>query len=83
VTAILRPGTTRATRGASGVLERGIRRLKPRPPLVQIVVRGDAGFSWVAELGRPRFLGGVRTRSQKWFLRGVGACGGQCRGRRG
>lgn len=44
VTAILRPGNTHAARGARGVLERVIRRIKRRCPAAQIVVRGDAGF---------------------------------------
>lgn len=41
----LRPGNAHAARGAMGVLRRVIRRLKPRFPQTQIVVRGDSAFA--------------------------------------
>lgn len=45
VSAGLRPGNAQAARGAVGVLRRISRRLKPRFPQVQIVVRGDSAFA--------------------------------------
>lgn len=45
ITAILRPGNTRAGRGAARLLRRVIRAIKHRFPSAQVVVRGDAGFS--------------------------------------
>lgn len=45
VTAILRPGTVHAARGAAGVLRRLIVALKQRFPEVRVVVRGDSGFA--------------------------------------
>ena len=45
VSAVLRPGNAHAARGAMGVLRRIIRRLKPRFPQAQIVVRGDSAFA--------------------------------------
>lgn len=69
VSAILRPGNTHAARGAGGVLERVIRRIKARFPTAQIVVRGDAGFGICrlleqldrldAELGGIAYLFGI------------------------
>ncbi len=69
VSAILRPGNTHAARGAGGVLERVIRRIKARFPAAQIVVRGDAGFGICrllehldrldAELGGIAYLFGI------------------------
>ena len=69
VSAILRPGNTHAARGAGGVLERVIRRIKERFPTAQIVVRGDAGFGICrllehldrldAELGGIAYLFGI------------------------
>ena len=53
VSAILRPGNVHAARGALSVLQRVIRKLKQRFPDVQVVVRGDAGFSV------PRLLDGL------------------------
>jgi hypothetical protein len=41
---LLRPGNAHAARGAMGVLERLIRRIKRRLPHAQIVVRGDSAF---------------------------------------
>lgn len=40
----LRPGNTHASRGASGLLVRLIRRIKKRFPEAHILVRGDSGF---------------------------------------
>jgi DDE family transposase len=45
VSVVLRPGNAHAARGAMGVLRRIIRRLKPRFPQTQIVVRGDSAFA--------------------------------------
>jgi hypothetical protein len=45
VSAVRRPGNAHAARGAMGVLRRILRRLKPRFPQVQIVVRGDSAFA--------------------------------------
>lgn len=45
VSVVLRPGNAHAARGAMGVLRRIIRRLKPRFPRTQIVVRGDSAFA--------------------------------------
>jgi len=53
VSAILRPGNVHAARRALSVLQRVIRKLKQRFPDVQVVVRGDAGFSV------PRLLDGL------------------------
>jgi len=36
--------------------------------------------SWVEELGRPKVLGGGRTRGRKWLVPAVRACGGWCCG---
>ena len=45
ITAVLRPGTCHASRGALAVLKRLIRRLRARWPDVSIEVRGDSGFA--------------------------------------
>lgn len=45
VSVLLRPGNSHASRGAVGMLERVIRKLKRRLPELQIVVRGDSGFA--------------------------------------
>jgi len=45
VSAVLRPGTAPAARGAIGIFQRLIRRLKQRFPQVQIVVRGDSALA--------------------------------------
>jgi len=45
VSVLLRPGNNHASRGAIGILERVIRKLKRRFADVQIVVRGDSGFA--------------------------------------
>ena len=63
VSVVLRPGTAHAARGAMGVLQRIIRRLKQRFPHTQIVVRGDSAFAiprilrMLEELNRD--LGGI------------------------
>lgn len=44
ITAVLRPGNTHASRGARGVLQRLIRKIRKRCPQAAIVVRGDSGF---------------------------------------
>lgn len=48
ITAVLRPGTCHASRGARAVLKRLIRRLRARWPGVPIEVRGDSGFAMPA-----------------------------------
>jgi hypothetical protein len=45
ITAVLRPGTCHASRGALAVLKRLVRRLRARWPRVRIEVRGDSGFA--------------------------------------
>jgi Transposase DDE domain group 1 len=45
ITAVLRPGTCHASRGALAVLKRLVRRLRARWPGVPIEVRGDSGFA--------------------------------------
>jgi DDE family transposase len=45
ITAILRPGTCHASRGALAVLKRLVRLLRARWPGVTIEVRGDSGFA--------------------------------------
>lgn len=45
ITAVLRPGTCHASRGALAVLKRFIRRLRARWPGVPIEVRADSGFA--------------------------------------
>jgi hypothetical protein len=41
---LLRPGNVHASRGASPILRRRVRKLKARFPKVNILVRGDSGF---------------------------------------
>jgi hypothetical protein len=60
VSAVLRPGNAHAARGAMGVLERIIRRLKQRFPQVQIVVRGDSAFAV------PRLLRRLEELEREW-----------------
>jgi hypothetical protein len=45
ITAVLRPGTCHASRGALAILKRLVRRLRTRWPGVPIEVRGDSGFA--------------------------------------
>jgi len=45
ITAVLRPGTCHASRGALAILKRLIRLLRARWPQVTIEVRGDSGFA--------------------------------------
>jgi Transposase DDE domain group 1 len=45
ITAVLRPGTSHASRGALGVLRRLVRAMRTRWPEVRIEVRADAGFA--------------------------------------
>ena len=65
VSVVLRLSNAPAARGAMGVLRRIIRRLKPRFPQVQMVVRGDSAFAvsrglrMLEELDRE--LGGMFT----------------------
>lgn len=44
ISAILRPGTVPASRGAAALLRRLIRKIKKRLPQAQIAVRADSGF---------------------------------------
>lgn len=74
VTVILRPGTVRDHRGALGLLERVIRKLKGRLPEVAVVVRADSHFATPrimsrleqldAELGQVDYLFGLRKNSR-------------------
>ena len=45
ITAVLRPGTCHASRGALAIVKRLVRRCRARWPGVRIEVRGDAGFA--------------------------------------
>lgn len=45
ITAVLRPGTVHASRGALAVLQRLVRRIRARWPDVPIEVRADSGFA--------------------------------------
>jgi hypothetical protein len=45
ITAVLRPGTCHASRGALAILKRLVRRLRARWPGVTIEVRADSGFA--------------------------------------
>jgi Transposase DDE domain group 1 len=45
ITAVLRPGTCHASRGAVAVLNRLVRHIGPRWPQVTIEFRADAGFA--------------------------------------
>jgi hypothetical protein len=45
ITAVLRPGTCHASRGARPILKRLIRAIRRRWPTVTIEVRGDSGFA--------------------------------------
>ena len=45
ITAVLRPGTCHASRGALAVLKRLVRLLRARWPQIPIEVRGDSGFA--------------------------------------
>jgi hypothetical protein len=69
VTAILRPGNTHDCRGAVGVLDRLIRKIRQQCPRANILVRGDSAFAMPrllerlqrlnAELGRLDYIIGV------------------------
>jgi len=48
ITAVLRPGTCHASRGALAILKRLVRLLRARWPQVTIEVRGDSGFAMPA-----------------------------------
>jgi hypothetical protein len=45
ITAVLRPGTCHASRGARAILKRLVRLIRARWPDVRIEVRGDSGFA--------------------------------------
>lgn len=45
ITAVLRPGTVHASRGALAILKRLVRRIRTRWPMVTIELRADSGFA--------------------------------------
>ena len=60
ISAILRSGTSHASRGARGVLRRLVRKIRRRCPGAQIVIRADSAFSV------PRIVKEIERLNERW-----------------